>query len=238
MSWNNDSWVRIEENVQSNNFLLNLKSIRDNIFSQDKRGKYMSIGAIFKCNDGILLLSDSKSTLNYKIEKGRENINKIFETDNFFIIHTGSNRINGTPIENFFSDFLKNNESLQEMMERFLKELKKDESFTDMNFIGFDKKTNNILIYSYIDKNPKKIINEAPFIAIGNEYYIDIINEFILYKEKIKINIDFQNIWLNISVDELQKLLNTELIKVIQHLDKLEYNNPVGLPLKFHIFKY
>lgn len=222
-----DSWGWTSEN---NYDIITINKLKEEI--------NMSIVGIIKCNDGALVFSDSKSTLNFKPEKGRENINKIFFNKNIVVCCYKYNTINEIPIEKIIPKMLQENKILNAdaFRQSLLKYLIENNANVCGDFIIYEIKTNTIwrLTANVEVKllNPcEKIDDKSVSFFGGNEYYINCLIEFV-----DSLGFEEKNVALN--MEEVQKLLEEDLTKIIRTLDTIRFNNPCGLPLKFYIFKY
>lgn len=214
-------------------------------------GDNMSIVGFFKCKDGILLMSDSKSTLNFESEKGRENIDKFFYNNCMAIGNFGRNKIGNIPVEEFVPSILKYGETAYSFINKLQIEIIKKSDEKKLYFIIYDYFFNDFKFVHFQNGNKNVQSIYDSYIIGGNEYYIGAISEIIskLNIDKVILKYEVSDIQnnekatktekiLDISREELKEILEEKLTTIINKLDELEINNPCGLPLKFHYFEY
>lgn len=196
--------------------------------NNNKRGNNMSIVAILNCKDGILALSDSKSTLNYKPEKNREVIPKIFSNEKCIFINFGTNRLEGVPIEDVMPNLLEKYD-YYEIVE-ILKQ-KNSKTNDNIHFFTYDLLNDRITHLSLADKLEEFEKEIYIYGGIGgNEYYINVIKEILN-------NIETIQFYYNRTMEEMENLIKPSLEKVIKILDTTGFNNPCGLPLVIKKYK-
>lgn len=208
-------------------------NISKNMNSNIKRSyTNMSIVGFVRCRGGIITISDSKSTLNYESEPGRENIDKMFYFSNLIVTNFGLNRICGEPIEKILlnSEF----NSCTDVFS-FVSILKRNcpffyiEEVKNINFIIYEYKTRDIFFvtvsndFSHVDIQLAN--DKMPFALGGNEYYINVVKE----------TIDRHKTY---DIDRLSEVIKTTLESTVKTLDQGPCNNPCGLPIKTKVIKF
>lgn len=187
--------------------------------------KSMSIVGIFKCQDGIFGFCDSKSSLNFRDEPGREKILKCFKNDYLMICNFGNNCITNMKMEDIIPEILKKATNKQDFIKAILKKLDEFNDNREFHFIIYDKNEDEIFGLKF---NNFKIVNDeikGVYALGGNEYYIYCIQQTLH-------RIAFENGYLPMTRKMYSTILKMKMENLIDLLDHSEFHNPCGKPLE------
>lgn len=200
-------------------------------YRNDKENDKMSIVGFVRCKNGVLAFSDSKSTQDYKPQKGREQIDKIYWGKDVVIANYGQNEINGIPFEQLIPNLLNENKvrdylDFIEVFTSYVKNKLNGQATFQGYFLIYDKNDN--CIYEIKNKEncmglrkSTEYVQKYSCVIGGNEYYANCLNELF----DTKYNPE------EYDCDFIANLIKTELEKIVKILDQVEYNNPCGLPI-------
>lgn len=206
-----------------------------------KELKYMSLVALYNTPDGIVCLSDSKSTKMYpdgrmEEDKIRGNIKKIFKNNKFIFVTCGlnellvNNRI--VNIEDWVQDNLTNDIDPENFFAKMREVVFKEPVDFDYPYLFCygTKDKDSGYYFSQIEFNPqKKVVRYGEknyrfqcFYG-GNKWYQEIMSQYTFYTYFSPLK-------------EIAEQKKKELEKLIELYDISHYYNPVGGPIRTEIF--